>query len=93
LSSEGNDESKAEPAMPVRTLTVKSMQEAIALISKGVRHSAVMNPAGSRAQLLREGLRQFYSHTITYYQKEENQMCMYSIVFKAVNALSSSHTT
>jgi hypothetical protein len=87
LSKDDTEESEADSAMSVRTLTVKSMQEAIALIDKGCEIFCSNDPNCEQSSTVKGKLTQFYSHTITYHQKRKNPD-IYSIVFKAVNFLS-----
>jgi hypothetical protein len=73
--------------IPVGTVTVKSMQKAIALINNRCAIFCNDGPTGSRAQPLKHEARQFYSHTILIIRKEENQTDIYSIILKPVNLL------
>ena len=56
LSKEDTEESEAESAMPVRTLTVKLMQEAIALINKGCEIFCSNDPNWERSSTIMRGI-------------------------------------
>jgi hypothetical protein len=70
---------EANSVVPVRILTVKSMQQDIALINKGLRTSIAMTATGCRAQPLREELRLFSANCSIVSEAENFYIIHFSI--------------
>jgi hypothetical protein len=88
LSKEDTEESDADPAVPVRTLTVKSMQETIALINKGCEIFCSSDPIWERSSTVKSGIETVLQPYYNLVSEKDGKKDIYCIVFRAVNFLS-----